>query len=504
MKSAIGRIGKNASAAAVGLYVNGPLRYLVSLILARSLGAENFGVYILVFTFINLLGRVGSLGLHMGALKYTAHYQALGEVEKTKGLFWTLSAMVFFIGGIIGAFLFIFSDSISSLYGNEQVAPYLRMMAFLVPVLSLQLLWLFTLRGFNAIPTQSLIQKVGQPIINFVLVGSILWLGFQLRGALYALAVSTLITMVWAGVEVNSRLPNIKRTIWIKQLEIRKWITFSMPLFLELILKFLIFETGIEVLLLGMYGSDTDVGYYGAVYRLLPFIMVPSLALRSAFSPTIAENFAKKDVDKVGKDFTFVNRWTIIACLPLFLFIIFFGREVLGLFGEGFSEGYVALVILSIGFLVDAAIGDTRMVLLMTDHSKAYLINVFILLMLTSGLGLYLIPTMGLAGAAITGAFARVFIRVFGLIQIKVLLDIFPYDSDFIKPWFASICATVFYLLLNHLFLESIESAILYSIIGGAVIISIYLMVLLRLGLPREEKFILEAVRKKTARMFMR
>ena len=92
----------------------------------------------------------------------------------------------------------------------------------------------------------------------------------------------------------------------------------------------------------------------------------------------------------------------------MFAGFLVFGEQILGLFGEGQEQGKLILILLSIGLLVDAATGPSRIVLMMTGHEGAY-VRIFGSIVLAGILvQLAVIPVWGLLGAAVVNMLARI------------------------------------------------------------------------------------------------
>ena len=85
-----------------------------------------------------------------------------------------------------------------------------------------------------------------------------------------------------------------------------------------------------------------------------------------------------------------------------------FGDQVLALFGGTHEQGWLLLILLSAGLMVDAATGPSRIVMMMTGHERDY-VRIFGSVIVAGMLvQLAVIPVFGLVGAALVNMGARI------------------------------------------------------------------------------------------------
>jgi len=86
------------------------------------------------------------------------------------------------------------------------------------------------------------------------------------------------------------------------------------------------------------------------------------------------------------------------------LIFIFLGNHVLMVFGSEYVIAWPVLVVLSIGQFVNVLAGPVGNMLSMAGHERVTAFGVAVSVLVIVGLGLILIPTMGILGAAIATA----------------------------------------------------------------------------------------------------
>jgi O-antigen/teichoic acid export membrane protein len=221
--------------------------------------------------------------------------------------------------------------------------------------------------------------------------------------------------------------------------EARELVLFSLPLLFAFILS----HIGIELhtILLGYFKNTTQVGLYSAALPFSQFISVPLTIVLFMFLPVASQHWYGRNIEELQSVFKFVCRWIFIVSCPIFLSLTLFSREIITVtFGSSFSPAHKALIILSIGHFFNALCGPTGALLLATGESKKYLLGDLI------GVGgalflclYYLIPKMGVIGAAYAGMGQLLIVNIIRVIFIYQKTEIIPFNFRL----FAGILLTV-------------------------------------------------------------
>jgi O-antigen/teichoic acid export membrane protein len=175
--------------------------------------------------------------------------------------------------------------------------------------------------------------------------------------------------------------------------------------------------------------------------------------------------------------------------LPFVITTILFAKPILGIFGEEFVSGVPVLIIVGLGLLVGASTRVSNSMITMTGHSRLTFLNTGAGLILNVFFSLLLIPTRGIVGAALASAFTLTVISITRLLQVFWLNRLWPYNRNFVKPFFASMVALVISYLAS-LFLPTGDNLI-YLAINIVILWATYIFILLFLGLADEDQFLL-------------
>jgi O-antigen/teichoic acid export membrane protein len=124
------------------------------------------------------------------------------------------------------------------------------------------------------------------------------------------------------------------------------------------------------ILILGAFAAGAPVGVFNAAARTATFLTAVRFAFSGIFSPIISGLHARQDTEEMGRLYKDVSRWIFTGAFLLFLVIVVFAPQVMAVFGEGFREGVVALIIVAVAQLYSSSVGPAPRMLAMTGNQN--------------------------------------------------------------------------------------------------------------------------------------
>jgi O-antigen/teichoic acid export membrane protein len=500
-RDAIADSARASSFLAGGNFFEMASRAVIALLLARWLGADGYGLYVLAVSAGALFSGVALLGLDRAMIRYVA---ILASRQDRPGLVGAmrLGLVVSSAAGVVLGFVLYFSADLvaEGLFNEPALVPLLEVMAVLIPFLTVSSILIGIAQGFKRMDYSALAENVIRTLVRLLLLVII--------GAIGSLDVFTAVVIFGlADVAATITLILLLRRDWLREhpgpaegpprTDTREILGFAFPLWLSGLLRRV--RRNIESLLLGSLNTVSTVGIYSVAKRINVVGHVSYLAILGGVRPTLASLHDAGDKDSLSSVYTTATRWTLAVNLPFFLVIVMFPSELLGVFGEDFREGATALVVLATAELVNAGTGVCQSMIDMTGHTKVKLFNSFLWMALAVGGGFVLIPGLGVLGAAIASFIAIVTVNLLSLLQVWVLEGLNPFDLRSLKPLAAGVASLVVGLLARYLLRPTGEYVTL--IIVGALILVTYVAGLLALGLEEDDRRILRqmvaSVRKK-------
>jgi len=378
------------------------LAFSTQILLARLMGAAEYGIYYYAFSWLVVIALVGQLGFDQAMLRFLPVYIQDSDWSKAKGIISAGSKLALLSQTTLSVLMVLsvlaMGDSLS---GTQRTT--LIIAALCLPLRGLIYVRQATLRGFMYTVRSLLPDAVIQPVI---LIGLVLVL-FSTRdlssapafmtATFVALFLSFLIGAYW-----KTRLTPTAITSAMASYEVRKWLRIA---FMLLIINGAHILLGnADLLILGFFRDSADVGVYGVSSRVASVVTFILIATYPVFAPMIARDHAAGRQQDLQRSIAYGMRPVSVIAAVLSIVLIVWGSQILGLFGEEFEGGKTALTILVVGQLVNALCGPVA--LLLAYGGKEYLTAKVLVgvLVISVVLQLSVIPTFGMEGAAFVTA----------------------------------------------------------------------------------------------------
>lgn len=475
-------------------------RFFIALLLARWLGAEDYGLYILAVSAATLFAGVSMLGLDRAMIRYVA---IMANRSDRAGLLGTLQIGLVVstaAGVLLGLVLFFAATPVAEgLFDEPDLVPLLRLMALVVPFLTISSVLVGIAHGFKRMDYSAMAENVIQTLVRLGLLAILASTNrLNVPAALIVFGVAdvastfTLILLLRRNWKRNYQ-PSA--TVESPRRDTREVFAFAFPLWLSSVLRK--FRNNVQILLVGSLSVASSVGIYSVVSKINLAGHIAYLAIIAGVRPTLAGLHDSGNREGLASVYTAATRWTLALNLPFFLVILMYPQELLGIFGEEFEAGAAALIVLATAELVNGATGVCQPMIDMTGHTKVKLLNSFIWMALAITTSVLLIPTYGVLGAAISALIAMSTINVLSIIQVWVLEKLFPFDRRSLKPLAAGVAALAAGLAARF-FLEPTEGYVAV-ILGGITIAVTYGTVLMLLGLEEDDLRVLGHLRSRAS-----
>ncbi|RLB05044.1 MAG: hypothetical protein DRG83_03450 [Deltaproteobacteria bacterium] len=378
--------------------VNTVLAFGTSLLLARLLGAEEYGVYAYAISWASLLSVPAVMGLNTLLVREVAKYKALEDWGSLRGILrWSDRVVLLTSIGIAA----VFSLIVWFLRGkfSPEVRTALWIAMGLVPLLSFLLLRQGGLQGLGYVVEAQVPQLFLLPATFLVLTVGV-YFAFGLSGALAVglRLIAGLVAVIAALLLLRKYLPEPVTDV-PSLYHRRGWVRSTFPFLL--IGAAGIINQRIPVIISGHILEVESAGVLNIAIGVAAFVDFLALAIYMPLTPTVSHLITVNDKERLQTLITKSARLAATGSLLTMVSLIALARPIVFLFGAAFATAKVPLIILSSGYCFSNMLGFPMTVLSMSGHeavgAKAVLIMAFVNFVLAMGL----VPLWGLEGGSV-------------------------------------------------------------------------------------------------------
>ncbi len=390
------KIAHNTAVQIVGKIISTLLGLLAFGMMARHLGTEQFGWYVTAISFLQFVGIMTDFGM----TPVTAQMMSEPKFEKKK-LFQNLLAFRFFT-----AIIFLGLAPLLALF-----FPYEKEIKIAIGFTSISFVAIAmnqVLIGLYQTKLKMYVQAIGEVIGRVGLVVGIFLLikfGYGYLSIMGAVTVSSLIytLILW----LRGKKETSVGFAWDKEIIIaiikKMW-----PIAISIIFN-VVYLKG-DVVLLSLFVSQSEVGVYGAAYRVLDILTQSAMMLMGVLLPLLAYSWSRGDKAEFKHRFQQSFDSMMLVAVPMLVGTIALSNPIMTLIaGQEFADSSYILAILSVavfGVYLGAVFGHTAVAI---DKQKQtmwiYISNAVITL---AGY-LIFIPIFGLLGAAWMSVFSELY-----------------------------------------------------------------------------------------------
>jgi O-antigen/teichoic acid export membrane protein len=496
-EAATRRLAGGAATSVSGKIIGRVLAVVLDIIVARVLGPAVFGAYAISWTLIRTLGLLVHLGLPNAMLRYIP-ILARDDPPAVRPLILRAVSTALLVAGAAGALVSVLAAWLAEdVYLKPELTVLFRVLAWSLPTMAVLAVAAAILRSAGHMRESILTEDVGQPLAALILLVSMfIAMGPSLGGVMAANVLSYLAAATGAWFIVRHLFRYSLAMAAPAALRFREVLRYALPTSIAGALAVFVFW--VDRLLVGYFLPVHDNGLYQAASQLsLVFVLILA-AFNAILGPIFSESHAHQRLKQMGEAFRVGTKWGLYMSIPIFLVISFAPQEVLALvFGAAYADAWVALVVLSLGQIVNVGTGSVGTLLMMTGHQQAWMRLSISSLLLNIVLCLLLIPRLGIMGGALSTAISLNLVYILAVLRARRLLGVWPYDRRYLKGMAATAISVAALILTRALYAGPSWGYLL-----GVVFVAsaAFFLALYRLGIDPEDRTLLRMALERIGR----
>lgn len=379
------------------------LALVVQIVLARVLGADEYGIYSYVMAWITFAALIAPLGADKSAVRFIPAYvskKSATDVRSFVSWAYTQTFASSLLIMILGAFIIIsLKDRMApALFGAILIA------CLIIPINAITQVGTEIVRSFRKVVRAELPNLLLRPLIVGAVAISLLPILTYSPNATDIIIVNIIAGLTAAAIlaaHIKRLLPMATDNADPRD-EQRTWIKGSLALLVVVFSNFVLGRT--DILMLGVMAGTTEAGLYNAAARVSGLVGFPMIAVASILTPTLSHMHAAGRSGDLQAVLT-LGAWLSVAAAAVAGGATIFGAEfILSLFGESFRSETFTLTVLVIGQFVCSLAGAVGYLLAVSGWQTLLAAMTGAAAIVNALLNLLLIPKYGSTGAALATA----------------------------------------------------------------------------------------------------
>lgn len=371
-----------------------------SLIVARYYGSEMVGILAIIYAVLEICMVFSLMGTEVAVLRLVPEYLQKYSVHSVGCLHKKMMIIVVTLSIITSCMLMLLSPFLcQNILHNTSMHFFIILTAIFIIIKSVYILNIQTIWGLQKVKIYAFMHSFPF-VLNFLIITLLTFLFYRDNNPVYAFFLHILITSLILFFLVIYLIGTTKSSYSREyNVSFKSIISLSFPMFLTSAVFVVLYQA--DTLMLGIFRTEAEVGVYAIALKLAVLTNFILGSVQTISAPKFSQLYHSGDLEQlkiVAQGSTMISFW---VSMPIILISLLFGNQILGLFGQEFKAGYVALLFLLVGQFVNVAAGGCGQFLGMTGHEKK-LRNIIIFAgALNIVLNVILIPRYAVNGAAV-------------------------------------------------------------------------------------------------------
>lgn len=437
LEAALKKVAKGTGIVLAGTVTGVFLQFLGRIIIVRYLTQSEYGILSITIAILSVTVTFALLGFREGVPRYISYYRGKKDTSRqwstiTSALWIVLLASIGF-----GTIIFLASGTIARIFHTPELELILKMVALATPFDALIYLLVAIFRGFDRVEIKVYFHDILLYTLHILLFITAVFLKLSFMGIIYAYLGSYLLTALILAIYSVLKIPQLISKVAAKPAA-KRLVMFSLPLLVTNLMLYIMNWT--DTLMLGYFKNTQMVGLYNAAAPIAKFIPVVLASMVFIYTPTATIFFSKDQIDEIRTLYASVTKWVFSLTIPLiFMFLLYPDKTIALVFGSRYSQAAIVLQLLSLGAFVHTFLGPNRSSLIVVGKSKLLMIIDIFSGLLNVSLNLYLIPRLGITGAAIASFASITIANILVSIEVYRGWRISPFSLKYVKVLLLSV-----------------------------------------------------------------
>jgi O-antigen/teichoic acid export membrane protein len=447
---------RGSSLLLVGRVITMITNFAVQILIVRYLSKGDYGAFAYAMSLVSLGSSLAVFGMEKTVTRFLPIYQEKREYPKLFGtliiIISTVSSLSFFLVVLVLGLQGWIADSFIK---DHQALTLLLILIFQLPIHALDSVLVGMLAVFGK-PSSIFFRRhiLGPGLKLFVVLLLVLLhrdVYFLSLGYLFSGVIGLVIYVAILIRDLHDQESWKHFNIQNLKFPIKEVFGFSAPLLTTNYVYVL--RSQLVIILLEYFRSTLDVAAYRAVQPVAELNSTVIQSFTLLFMPAMARLFARKDQDGIAHLYWQNAIWITIISFPIFLVTFSLAQPLtVLLFGERYAESGLILALLAFGYYFNAVLGFNSDTLRIHGKLRYTVIIDFVVMVISAGLHLLLIPRFGAFGAALGTCGTLVIYNILNHLGLKFATNINLFEWRYLRVYISIIVGTLILIVLQNLF----------------------------------------------------
>jgi O-antigen/teichoic acid export membrane protein len=389
------------------------IAFALQALLARLMTANDYGQYVLVWTWVLSLGSFAALGLAESAVRFLPRYIARDRAADTLGFFQFGTGTIGVVSSLFALAAIVADHWLPISTENQQVVLFVAMA---LPFLAVEYFLDGIARAMGWFKMTAMTIYIARPVTIGLAILALYGIGTQLDAQI----TNTVLVLALAATAAALYLA-VRHSLWnnndlTPRMTLQKlWLRSSLPMLIVATLDDLLMYG--DVVLVGLLLSPADAAVYFVAGRVLALAAFAQYALYFVYGRVFSLAVAGGNKTLLRREFLRSTSATVATTLAAVGLTIIMAPYLLMLFGKEYPHAAEFVWLLGLGFLARGIGGQAHELLMIAGNQMELVATNAVAILIGIGLITILAESWGLPGAALGAALALV-IRSIALVSL--------------------------------------------------------------------------------------
>jgi O-antigen/teichoic acid export membrane protein len=419
-----------ASIVAAGTLYRQVVSFISGLIVARVIGASEYGIFNLARNLVEVTGIFTRLGLDLGLQRHFGETNAARDRASSIVVLHRLRLLASAVAllPVVAVALGLGRFLEENVYHHSRFAEVLLCLALALPFLTDLSVLGGAYRGILKLSPSVMAESVLLPTVRLAVIVILFMAGWRLWAVVVGTTLGSFVAAAFLATRARSDFrgdASARPQSWNDAFRVARYSSVLAGCMIVTALT-----TNMDTFMLGHFATAHDLGQYSLVKTLLILTGVFGAACGQGLEALVADRHFRGDVDGMVHVMSLTARLITLVTVPIFAIFLFWGAQLTHLFGPSFAVSQTVVSWLAVGPFVSMIFWPSHCALSMTGKHVLELKILSMGLVVATLLCWVAVPAFGQLGAAVATCTSVVFANLARVLIVRRSIGRFPLGTD--------------------------------------------------------------------------